>query len=677
MLTAAKLFLIELLVLVATTQSYDQLLRRGQELASEKRWLEAERAFRQAAEAAPRAVEPRLELARLYLERQQAATALDEIDQALSLARGEFAPLFLRGIALIQLEKFEEAALELATALDKRPADAGCRRALGMAAFRARDFAQACEVLQPLIESGNADSSTYALYGGALAGMGRTDESLAALESALRLEPHHREALLYLGQAELSRGRHEEAASAFARGLATYGAEESEFALGLAEAETHLGSHAEARARLESLLSRSPRLARAWFVKGSLEEAQKNYVDAATAYAKSIELGYDRADAHLRRGVSLAYAGDRQAAGEAFDRALEKDPQLAAAYYFKGILASQAGKPEEAAELLEQAAALGPAEGRTFIALADVRLVLRQYDRALAAAERAARSAELSGRAFYLMGIAHHQTRAFAEAKTCYQKAIALGQDAAEVYLNLGKLFSILSQYDEAQKALGEALRREPDLAEAHLQMGIVVTQRREYAAAVAHLERAIELLPSSAEAWYRKGVAESRQGGSRAAVASWKKALALDPQATEVYYRLGTELVKLGQGDEGEKLLAEFRERSARASRKAERGTRFENALMQALVLSKEGRDHEALRWFQESLQIDPENTLAYPALAEFHLLRGRAAEAEATLLQGLAHHPDSLLMRELLVSVFEASGNQQGAEQERRRLEELRNKK
>jgi len=683
MLTAAKLGLAVFFLSVSAGESYEQWLRRGRELLAEKRWEEAERALREAVEANPRAFEPHVELGRLHLEQKQARAALQELDRALELARGEFAALFLRGMALIQLQKFEEAALELETALDKRPQDVDCRQALGLASFRARHFSRALEVLKPLVEAGTAGRAVQALYGGALLRMGRSEESLAALEKALLLQSDQGqggEALLYLGLAQLSLGRFEEAASAFSRGLASSSLEEreeSELVLGLAEAELKLGQKAAARSRLESFLTHSPEHGRAWFIQGLIEEEEKNYTAAAANYQKGIERGYDEAEAHLRRGVSLAHAGDPEAAGQALDRALEKNPQLSAAHYYKGMLLSQRGKPVEAAALLEQAARLDPEDSRGAIALADVYLVLRQYERAIEAAERAARSPALAGRAFYLQAIAHHQARELSEAKACYEKAIAQGLDSAEVYLNLGKLLITLSQFREARQMLDQALRRDGNQADAHFQLGIAATQLRQYDAALDHLDRSLELAPGSAETWYRKGVVESRQGRRPAAVSSWKKALALQPDSTEVYYRLGSELVKLGQVEEGEKLLREFRDRSSRASLDSQRSTRLENVLLQALLLAKERRDDGALRFFQQALEIDPQSPLTYPALGEFHLVRGRTAEAEAVLLQGLAHHPQSVPMRELLLSVYQATGDRERAEQERKRLEELKSKK
>lgn len=643
MMVAAQLSGIGLLFFVTGGQSFEDLLRRGMQLVEAKRWEEAEVVLRQAAEADPLAADPHVELGRLYLHVKRGEAALIEIDRALALRRGEFELLFLRGLALIELEKFDFAALELAAALAKRPDDVACRKALGSARFRAGELEEALEALKPLMEGGAADGSVHAVYGSSL----------------------------------LLLGRYEEAAASFVQALTSSSADDTEIVLGLVEAELRLGRHADARRRLNPLLASHASLGRVWFLQALLEESEKQYAAAVVSFRRAIELGHDAAEAHLELGVCLAHTGQREAAWSAFDLALSTKPRLARAFYYKGILLSEAGKPAEAAELFEHAAALDPEDSSASIALADVYLVLKQYDRAVEAAELAAREPAQAGRAFYLMAMAYHQTNQLAQAKLAYQEAIARGADSAEVYLNFGKLLIAMSELTEARDALGEALERDRNLAGAHLEMGIVDTQLSHLDAALAHIESALEISPSMAEAWYRKGVVHSRRGESARAVESWRKALALDPETTHVYYRLGTELVKLGQMEEGEKLLHEFKDRSMRDEIRDQRSARLENVLMQALILSKERRDEEALQYFQQALEIDPESSLTYPALGEFHLLRGRAAEAETVLHQGLAIHPESIPMRELLLLVYQTTGNREGAEVETKRLEELKTKR
>jgi tetratricopeptide (TPR) repeat protein len=643
MVAGAELLSVSLLLSASGWQSFEEWLRRGIELAEAERWDEAETALGQAAEADPLAIEPHVELARLYLKLERGNSALVEIDRALALRRGEFELLFLRGLVLMEMEKFDFAAIELAAALARRPDDAACRKALGSARFRAGDFEGAIEALEPLLKAGGVDSSVQVAYGG----------SLLALK------------------------RYEAAANSFRENLASSSSDHPDIALGLVEAELRLGHNNEARQQLEPFLTRHAKAGRVWFLKGFLEESEQRYTAAVESFRKSIELGHDVAEVDLRLGVCLARSGDRNGAWSSLEQALSKDPRLADAHYYQGILLSESGDPSGAAERLERAATLAPEDFRIALALADVYLALRRYDRALEEAQRAARDPLQAGRALYFVALAHHQTNQLAQAKLAYREAIARGADSADLYLNLGKLLLALSELTEARDALVEALRRDSSSADTHLQMGIVETQRRKFDAALPYIERALEISPSLAEAWYRKGVVHSFQGNSAKAVESWRKALALDPESTQTYYRLGTELVKLGQIEEGEKLLHDFRERSRNDEIRDHRTARLENVLMQALLFSKEGRDEEALQHFEQALSIDPESALIYPAFGEFHLLRGRPSEAEAILHRGLAIHPESISMRELLLLIYQSTGDVDSAERERKRLEELKTRK
>jgi tetratricopeptide (TPR) repeat protein len=78
-------------------------------------------------------------------------------------------------------------------------------------------------------------------------------------------------------------------------------------------------------------------------------------------------------------------------------------------------------------------------------------------------------------------------------------------------------------------------------------------------------------------------------------------------------------------------------------------------------------------LKIFNQAIESDPLNALPYLSLADFFALRGRAAEAEEILLRGLERLPDHLSLHEALLSVYQATGNREGAQSERRRIETI----
>jgi tetratricopeptide (TPR) repeat protein len=657
-------------------QSAHELVAEGARLAREQQWAEAERVLRQACERAPESPAPHVELGRVFLASGRPKEAIGALDEALLRSRGLFDALFLRGLALMQMERFAEASFELAAALDQRPEDAPCRRALGESSARAGDFERVVDALEPLVRDGKGDALVYALFGGALAELGRHQESLAPLEKAVALSPQDPTALFHLARSLFALGRYADAAARFEAGIGFPPPRNVRFEVGLAECSLRLGRKSDARARLADLLARHPRAARAWFLRGLLEAEDQKYPEATSSFRNAIEHGYPEAEAQLNLGMALVAAGERNAAREAFRRTLQIDPRRAGALYYLGVLALEDRNPEDAVRHLERAAAIERSEPRTFLALAEGYTKLGRYEEGLQAAAKATASPELAPRAHYAMGLAHHERLDYEQAEASYRKAVELGLDSAESRLNQGRALYGMAKHDEARAALLGALEREPDLAAAHLQLGKVLTELRDYRAAAEHLARARDLAPDNAQAWYQTGVVAQRRGEPGEAVASLREALRLDPDLLDAYYRLGTELAKQGQTDEGQKLLEAFRERSQAAEKAAHQNLKLSTTLRRALDLAAQGRDREALGFFDQARELGPGHPEPYLSQARFLRELGRSDEAVAVLREAIARIPDHLGLHELLLSVLETNRNAAEAELARKTIEALRQK-
>ena len=671
-MTVTILLLMTLLQAGASAQSFEELFALGLRLSNERRWQEAEQAFRRAAELEPRAPAPHVELGRIHLRRDEPVRAIAALDEALRRSRGDFTALYLRGRALLQLRHYAEATLEFEAALARRPDDEACRTGLAEAALGAGEPARAVGALAPVID-GSSDGMLHALHGLALAELGQYDDSRAALERARQLGLDTG-GLIQVARAELAMGRFEEAASSFRLGSDLSGPISVEFTLGLAEAEMARGDVAQARRLLEPLLVLDPHLKRGWFLIGLVEEVEGDHAAAAKAFNECVEMGNDTVLVNLKLGAAQAKAGDRASAWTAFARALELDPTQAETHYQMGRLLSEEKRFRESIPFFEQAARLEPDETRSALALSEVYLELDRYEAAIEAANRAADASSTAARAHYVKALANYAVREFPAAEAACREAMAHGLRSAGLYFSWGLSLAAMNRFPEAREAMAEALRQDPGFAEAHVESAKVSTQLRDYEVAMEHLSRAMELSPDDAEVWYQMGVVEARRGHIPRAIELWRKALVLNPEMTRLYYRLGTELVRAGRVDEGEKLLAKFQTRSAADEAEEQRAVRAENVLRRAMALSDQRRDEEALHLFDEAVEADSGNPLPYVALAEFHLSRGREGEAENTLRQGVAKNPESIRMHELLLSLYETTGKASGAEATRKRLEELR---
>ena len=163
------------------------------------------------------------------------------LDQALRLKPGLPAALFMRGLVLMQLGMLPEAVLELETALENDPDNVANRQALALASLRAGAPDGALRALEPIVaDLEGANPAILAMYGAALAELGRNEEALEPLEKSLAAVPDQPQALIYLGQTLQNLNRHQEAIAVLRKGIDFPAPQNARFILALAESEFRL-----------------------------------------------------------------------------------------------------------------------------------------------------------------------------------------------------------------------------------------------------------------------------------------------------------------------------------------------------------------------------------------------------------------------------------------------------
>jgi superkiller protein 3 len=92
-------------------------------------------------------------------------------------------------LALIALERFQEASREIARLLTRFPRDASLLELAAQSFMRQRRYAEAVVVLRRKLDLENATARDWAMYGDALDGARRTTEAVEAYERAVALAP--------------------------------------------------------------------------------------------------------------------------------------------------------------------------------------------------------------------------------------------------------------------------------------------------------------------------------------------------------------------------------------------------------------------------------------------------------------------------------------------------------
>jgi Tfp pilus assembly protein PilF len=160
---------------------------------------------------------------------------------------------------------------------------------------------------------------------------------------------------------------------------------------------------------------------------------------------------------------------------------------------------------------------------------------------------------------------------------------------------NLGVALLEQFKHKEASDAFRRALQLDPSLVLARINLGIALFNMPDLPAATKELQAAITAAPSAPQPHYLLGLAAKTQNRPEEAIASFQKVLRIDPNdvganvnigqlyaqqrkypealaalriavAAEPYnatalYNLGTTLIRSGQREEGQKVIAQFQE--------------------------------------------------------------------------------------------------------------------
>ena len=254
---------------------------------------------------------------------------------------------------------------------------------LALAQYHQDHFADTQKTLSDLVAGGHASSDVHSLLGWCLQKQGKTPEAAAELEFAIRLEPDREVHYLDLARIYLASAEPGTALRVARRTVEKFPASDEAWLL-KGSIETGLQNLTDAVKSYSSavkLNSNDPEPARAlgtaqWLAglvdeaKATLDELLRRFPRVATNYA---------AYGALLVGDSASAEGDAKRGAELLETALTLDPNLAEPHYHLGNLALAKGDLETALRHLEIAVKLNPASSKSHFALSKA---LRRQGRA-------------------------------------------------------------------------------------------------------------------------------------------------------------------------------------------------------------------------------------------------------------------------------------------------------
>ncbi|MFN2427783.1 MAG: tetratricopeptide repeat protein, partial [Candidatus Binatia bacterium] len=288
----------------------------------------------------------------------------------------------------------------------------------------------------------------------------------------------------------------------------------------------------------------------------------------------------------LRAGMANENTGDHKGAERSFRRGLELNPDNAELRNALGWTLFQDSRTDEAIAEYLKAVALDPKH------------VKSHNNLALALVER----------------------NRLEEAATHYSLALEL-EPKAEIMSDLGFILARLNRFPEARAQYEKAIALDPQCVSAHFNLAVDGVRAGNYAKAEKHYRDALAI-KANAETWNGLGYALTRLRRNDEAVEAYREAVKADPTFAAAGDNLAAALARQGSFAEAEGWYRRSLEREPTAGRSNSLGA----------VLRKLGRNDEAVKQFQDSLAMDPNNAEAVRNLNDLQkpqAMQGQPAKA------------------------------------------------
>ncbi|BBP05655.1 hypothetical protein TPL01_17760 [Sulfuriferula plumbiphila] len=640
--------------------------------------------FNEALKAAPNSASAHLGLARLAAAKGGLDSALSEIENALKLVPTD-RDAWLMKADLLRLKNQPEAALAAyREVLRNDPANSAAHLSIASIYLANNKFSQARQEIEAARTL--SPNNLAVRYMQALADFrgGKLNAARDNLQEVLKAAPEYPPGLLLSAALNYAQGSYEQAANQLGKALEKAPASAYARKL-LAATQAKLGQNAQALATLQPLRP---------------EESNDPQLLALT-------------------GDLYLHTNNFTKANQLLEKAASIDPRSAAIRTGLGVSRLASGDTERALADLESAATLDTGTGAH---QADTLLILtlmrdRQYDRALQAIAELDRKQPNSPIAYNFRGGAYLGKKDLANARKNFEQALAIKPDFFPAAANLAQLdlqannpaaarqrFGTLLQHDpsntQAMLALAQLsacagrekdyldwLERAAKTAPAALQPRLLLAgyylRKNDFAKALVLAREARTANPDNPAALDMLGSAQLAAGDKDNALASFQKLAEMAPQSPAVQIRLANAQLALKQTDKARaslkralQLKPDFLDAQATLIALDTQSGHYDQAIQMAHTVQQQ-LPRAPVGWILEGdtllMQKQPAHALqkyatawrlqnSGPLAVKLHnarVLSGKAAEADAGLLDWLKAHPDDAASRLYLAQSAMQRGN------------------
>src|ERR1044072_1238 len=159
------------------------------------------------------------------------------------------------------------------------------------------------------------------------------------------------------------------------------------------------------------------------------------------------------------------------------------------------------------------------------------------------------------------LGVALLEQFKHKEAADAFRRALQLDPNLALARINLGIALFNIPDLPAAQKELTAAIAAAPSAPQPHYLLGLAAKTQNKPEEAIASFQKVLRVDPNDVGANVNIGQLYSQQRKYPEAIAALRLAVAAEPYNATALYNLGTSLIRAGQREEGQKVIAQFQE--------------------------------------------------------------------------------------------------------------------
>lgn len=411
-------------------------------------------------------------------------------------------------------EEPELAADELFQAALKDPANESLVLDVTRKLLQFKKLDKALELLLKATSRPDASGVLFARLGLVYALLEKTDQAIAANQTAIRKMPKSFAGYHNLGRLYLQSGKHEEGIKVLDQAAKQTGVD-APFLIELAELYTAFAlssaaHNATAKAKAMEVLDRAAKenptnplllqkMGDGFALLGAPEKAEAVYRKLLDRFPNLPGLREKLAEIYLRQQ-------DRGKAAEQLEAIVRNSPTNPQAHYFLGGIAFEEKKWKEAAEHYQRAIVVNPSFEPAYYDLSLAQMNLNQAADALKTLEKARSRFKETFNTEFFAGLAYTRLKDFTNAIGRFTAAEVIGRatDTNRLthvfYYQLGAAFERAHKFDEAEKYLQKCLQLSPEFSEAMNYLGYMWAERGVNLARARELiDKAVKLEPKNA----------------------------------------------------------------------------------------------------------------------------------------------------------------------------------